>query len=224
MSRLLANNDAQQFAGRITMKFLAILRDSVREAIDSKVFFVMLTLSSVMILISFTLSFKPRPGEELFKFLVFPLNTDLTDLTPEKLKRIGSFQTQGGLHVYDLKGAEPLHGDPDGPGSDFLVTLVAKYTKLEEAEKIKHDPKEALDMLQERFGAFDELRVVDITKVQLAGPDNRFVPEKPDPKEVYFELFTHPTGATRRLWPHEPSILFGAFSMSFLKDIPLGLQ
>src|SRR5207245_1448993 len=39
------------------MKFLAIMRDSLREAIDSKVFFVMVGLSGVFILLAFTLSF-----------------------------------------------------------------------------------------------------------------------------------------------------------------------
>src|SRR5947208_8230965 len=101
------------------MKFLAIMRDSLREAIDSKVFFVMVGLSGVFILLAFTLSFKPQPGEQLFKVLVYPLNSDFTDLTPEKLQRIGTMQAQGTLHLYEVKGAEPLHAAPDGPGSDF---------------------------------------------------------------------------------------------------------
>jgi ABC-type transport system involved in multi-copper enzyme maturation permease subunit len=206
------------------MKFLAIMRDSLREAIDSKIFFVMVGLSGMFILLAFTLSFKPQPGEQLFKVLVFPLNADFTDLTPEKLQRLGTMQGQGTLHLYEVKGAEPLGGAPDGPASDFVVTLVARFTKPEEADKVRRSPQETLDLLKDRFGAFDELRVVEVTRVDLAGQNNHFLPEAPNSKDVFFEVQTHPTPVTRLLWPHEPSFLFGAFPISALKEVPLGLQ
>jgi len=206
------------------MKFLAILKDSVREAVDSKVFFVMLGLSTLMIFLAASLSFKPQPAKDLFDVLAFPLNSDWTDMTPEKWQKLGKMQDQGKLHVYQVRGVEPLNGAKDAPGSDFSVIVGVRFAKEEEADKVKRSPEGTVDLLKSRFGAFDELRVVEVTKVQLASSDNRNLPEKPDPKEVYFELETHPTSVTLRLWPHEPSIFFGAFSLSGLKTVPLGLQ
>ena len=206
------------------MKFLAIMKDSVREAIDSKVFFVMVGLSSVMILLACTLSFKPQPAEPLFKFSVLPLNTDLSDLSIEKLQRLGSTQKQAGLHLYDVKGVDALNGALNDPEGDFLVTVVARFAETQDAENVRKDPQETLDLLKNRFGAFDEMRVVQVTKAQVAPLNNHYLPETPNPKEIYFELQTHPTSATRRLWPHEPSVLFGAFSLSALKNVPLGVQ
>src|SRR5439155_6892469 len=136
------------------MKFLAIMKDSVREAIDSKVFFVMVALSSVMILLACTLSFKPRPAEQIFKFWALPLNTDLTDLSLEKLERIGTVQKQAGLHFYDVKGVDALNGGSDDPAGDYLVTVVARFAETEDAEKVRRAPQETLDFLKNRFGAF----------------------------------------------------------------------
>jgi ABC-type transport system involved in multi-copper enzyme maturation permease subunit len=41
---------------------------------------------------------------------------------------------------------------------------------------------------------------------------------------VYFEADVRPTPVARRLWPHEPSLLFGAVPLSFLQELPLGMQ
>jgi ABC-type transport system involved in multi-copper enzyme maturation permease subunit len=206
------------------MKFFAILKDSVREAVDSKVLYVMMALSGVMIFLAFSLSFKPQPGQEFFTFLVFPLNSDLTNLSPERLQGFGHLRAQTTLQVYQLKGYEPLQGAPDGPGSDFTITIQAKYAKAEDAQKVKDSPQETFDYLRSRFGSFDELHVVEVTQAGFASSNNPHLPDKPDPKDLYFELQTRPTPATVRLWPHEPSVLFGAFSLSALKNVALGLQ
>src|SRR5439155_22902397 len=131
---------------------------------------------------------------------------------------------QACLHLYDLKGVDALNGSLNDPDGDYLVTVVIRYAEAPEAEKVRKDPQETLDLLKNRFGAFDEMRVVQVTKAQVAPLNNHYLPETPNPKEIYFELQTHPTSATRRLWPHEPSVLFGAFSLSALKNVPLGGQ
>ena len=45
------------------MKFLAILKDSLREALDSKVLYALLILSALVIVGVASISFKPRPAE-----------------------------------------------------------------------------------------------------------------------------------------------------------------
>src|SRR5262245_52657988 len=52
------------------MKFWAILRDSVREAVDNKVLYVMLGLACLVILVVGTMSFEPKPPEAMMKTLV----------------------------------------------------------------------------------------------------------------------------------------------------------
>jgi ABC-type transport system involved in multi-copper enzyme maturation permease subunit len=52
------------------MKYLAILKDSLRETIDSKVFLVVLVISGLFIAIMATLTLKPNPPEEGFEKLV----------------------------------------------------------------------------------------------------------------------------------------------------------
>ena len=52
------------------MKFLAILKDSFREAIDSKVLYVMVGISLVVILLVGSISYKPMPAEQAFPAIV----------------------------------------------------------------------------------------------------------------------------------------------------------
>lgn len=49
------------------MKFLAILRDSLRETIDSKVFLVVAVISALPLLVMATLSLQPKPADEGFR-------------------------------------------------------------------------------------------------------------------------------------------------------------
>src|SRR5262245_13382352 len=90
-----------------SVKFLAILRDSFREAVDSKVFSVMLALSGVLMVVVASMSFEPRPVTELQQRLEDSLNRDLQRLgaaAPRNLK---------------IVGAEPLPGTADRPDSPF---------------------------------------------------------------------------------------------------------
>ncbi len=46
------------------MKFLALMKDSLREAIDAKVFYVTVAMSFLLILIVGSVSFRPLTAEE----------------------------------------------------------------------------------------------------------------------------------------------------------------
>ncbi len=52
------------------MSFLAILKDSFREAVDSKVFYAMIGLSLLLILLVGCVSFKPLPAEDALPSIV----------------------------------------------------------------------------------------------------------------------------------------------------------
>jgi hypothetical protein len=46
------------------MKFLAILRDSLREALDAKVIYFLLGLSGLLVFLAFSLTFRPQPARK----------------------------------------------------------------------------------------------------------------------------------------------------------------
>src|SRR5437588_5720828 len=52
------------------MKYLAILKDSLREAIDTKVFYAMLVLSLILIVVVGSIGFRPSEAEEALEAIV----------------------------------------------------------------------------------------------------------------------------------------------------------
>jgi ABC-type transport system involved in multi-copper enzyme maturation permease subunit len=204
------------------MKFLAVFKDSLREAIDSKVFYVMVGLSSLLILLALTLSFEPQPALEFMKFMVLPLNADMSSLGPKAFEQMGG-RTFAGSNSYDVKSAKPKEGFSEGPGSDYVVTIVARFAKDEEYQKARQDSGEIEERIKQRFGAFDEMKAVDVRSVRLADAEPSETAAG-NSKQLFFEVDTGPTKVTRRLWPHQPSLFFGSVPMPFLKEVPLGLQ
>ncbi len=204
------------------MKFLTILKDSLREAIDTKVFYVMVGLSILVTLLTATLSFKPRSGEGVMKLSAAGLVlSDTADLSQERIRR---FMLDPGFRIYEVIAAVPARGAPEGPESPYDLTLVAHGKSEADAEKLRTDPSEVVERIKQRLGRLDEWRLVEVKDVRPAAKDNSFLPKEPAPTDVFFEVAVQPTAAARRLWPHEPSLFFGALPMAFLGDAPLGLQ
>src|SRR5262245_44165415 len=153
------------------MKYLAILRDSVREAVDAKVLYVMVALSGVLILLCLAVSFKPRPVHDLESSLEVLLNVPLEEQLKEFKSTVqqqgkapeprqqpgfnlfkGLFKTTPSVNYY-VKAAEPLNGAPDRPGSDFVFTVLARYSRAADADKARQDPGPEEDVIKERFAA-----------------------------------------------------------------------
>ncbi len=207
------------------MKFLAILKDSFREAIDAKVFYVMVGLSLLLTLVAFTLTFTPTAsGERLMQFAAAPLNLDAEDLAemnrnPEEFTRRVTDQVGEGKRrvAYALVSTHPAAGAPDAPGSPFQVVVSATYLFPKDAEKIKEDPAEAIDHIRQRFGAYDNLKIVEAAEVRrvdrpagVQAPAAPLLPFLGQPQTFYFEVTTRPTAATPRFWWHNLSLFFGA--------------
>jgi ABC-type transport system involved in multi-copper enzyme maturation permease subunit len=209
------------------MKYLAILKDCFREAVDTKVFYVMVGLSLLVTLVAATLSFKPRSPEKIMQFMALPLFGELNDLNPERIMHMVHDPT---LKAYKVVGAAPLDNRPEGPDSPYSVTILAHCQSDAEAAKLRQFPSQVQELIKQRFGTIPEpdsgekFQMVEVTDVRLALPGNRFVPEKTEAHDVYFEIQTRPTSVTRRLWPHEPSLFFGALPLTFLGELPLGVQ
>jgi ABC-type transport system involved in multi-copper enzyme maturation permease subunit len=208
------------------MKFLAILKDSLRETIDSWVFYIMLGLSALLILFTFTLKFTPQEAaqEVMTNYAVPPLYVeDLGSLRPEEqllLRMIRGRKEE----PYSVLGVDPLEGGAlNDPSSSFHVVLRARLPSAAEAGKVRTQPGPTLDLIRKRFGTLEGMQVFEASEVQLASADARYLPAKPEPEEVFFELRARPTEVTRRIWPHDVALFLGAWSMD-LKGIPLGLE
>jgi ABC-type transport system involved in multi-copper enzyme maturation permease subunit len=92
------------------MKFLAILRDSVREAMDGKIITALLIGSVIVILAALSISFRAEAGDEGLKSI---------------LKRLpgNAIGTEGGIK-YSLEDFEQLQPNKPAWQSDYRYTLV----------------------------------------------------------------------------------------------------
>lgn len=95
-------------------QFLAILKDSFREAMDAKVIWVLLGLSILVCLITFSLSFTPEPPEKAFEQIV----QRFTVVFPERGK--------GKLPVLLLKATTYTASDVKTTADGFTLRLTAK--------------------------------------------------------------------------------------------------
>jgi hypothetical protein len=235
------------------MKYLAILRDSVREAIDAKVLYVMLAISGAIIAVCLMISFKPRPAADLNQTLEILLNVPLAEQAPEMRKMVaqaqlgqrapdaGQRQQRNGFGLfgdlfktppsvtYAVRSVEPLGGAPDQPSSPFVFTVRARFAKKAEADKAGLDPAALEQTIRERFAALGpNQRFLDVTEVRPADPDNKLVQQaNPADPDLFFEVQTRPNHSTRAVWPSDPYFL--VWQASFIQTpqgdaFPLGMQ
>ncbi len=88
------------------MKYLAILKDSLRETIDSKVFIVVLAISALLIGIMATLSLTPNPAGEGLPKLIEKLPDGAQEMDVPVLGRIKATPSFTHYTLEDLKGPE----------------------------------------------------------------------------------------------------------------------
>jgi hypothetical protein len=136
------------------MKFLAILRDSVREAFDSKVLYALVILSGLVVLGVASISFKPRSAEKGLQDIVarFPgaqpsfaapqaLQYEVEDFKQLNDNRPWEGQYRFNLVVHEL----PVKG-PDGkeqPSEGIFKAMVWLSTLQLEEEKLSPEDREA---------------------------------------------------------------------------------
>jgi ABC-type transport system involved in multi-copper enzyme maturation permease subunit len=203
------------------MKFLAILKDSLREALDAKVFYVMIGLSLLVILVAATITFTPTAGGEAVmkgaaaSLLVDKLS-DLEDFTNPQ-QALQAFLNKP-RNVYEVLKVEPKDGAADAPTSPFLV-LLGVHLLADDGAGAK-DPSAVEAHIRERFGRLETWHLADVEDVRPAkGPDG----EEPGPQQLYYLVTARPADAALRLWPHKFSLFFGAVPFG-QQGMPLGLE
>lgn len=102
------------------MTFLAILKDSWRETLDSKVLYFMLALSLLVIVGVASISFQPKPAEKGLEAIL--------DRFPGNRLRLGAFVNQSGPLRYELHDFQQLNNAKPWDGAyrfDLVVREVA---------------------------------------------------------------------------------------------------
>ncbi len=210
------------------MRYLAILKDSWRESLDNKVIYVTLGMSCLAIVLVATLSFQPLSAEQTMRELVSgKLEGLFLLMRPEKLK-LRDMQGAGFLAVanrdFSYRGVEAVRGPMDSPESDYRLTVSRTFSSAEEAAKVRTDPAAALQALRQQFATVEELSLLRIAEVRLAPPDNAVVKRaQARAEELFFEVHTIATPATRRMWLFQPSLFFGAVPIGTGNGAPFGV-
>jgi ABC-type transport system involved in multi-copper enzyme maturation permease subunit len=114
---------------------------------------------------------------------------------------------------YQLQEMRVLEGSPDSPDSRYALTIALRDVGKEEAAAIRQDPKPALEQLKTFFALLEKLNLLKISRSELV-PGNQDSP-------ILFEVHTEPTKATRRAWPNQLSLFFGAVPLREF-HLPLG--
>jgi ABC-type transport system involved in multi-copper enzyme maturation permease subunit len=185
------------------MKYIAILKDSLRESIDTWVFPVMLGLSALVILLMGSVSFRPVSVEEDLHNMVGAINWWL-DFPRRQGQPMPTF---GYDNFQQLNpSVEPWNGD-----YHFQFTVELPQEALDRKGGRPRDlenPKQIERMLQEHFSYLGDLEV-------------KVAPSE-DPKDLRFDVTSKGTKIkTVRGWKHELSLFFGALPLSFWNQ-PLG--
>ncbi len=170
------------------MKYLAILKDSLLEALDTKVFYALVGLSGLVLLVVASVSYHPVTVEDEVTGFVGQLSWFL-DLhrnknadAPPTIAVADFQQTNAGASLWE---------------ADYRFTLVMHL-----AEGAKGDPAAQLaavpalrQALRQRFPYLNDVQVKALPA--------------PEPGERRFEVTTRGTKVTRgEDWPHEPTLFF----------------
>jgi ABC-type transport system involved in multi-copper enzyme maturation permease subunit len=193
------------------MKYVAILKDSLREALDSKVLVVLLIISTFVTAGVATLSFKALSAEKTFAMFfsngfepaLIPLV--LNSHKPEKMLDADMFQG-GGPKIkmprgfYTLKDVKVVHGKDDEPESDYeLLVFQGNWRHGDPQPANLAEPEAPIEALREIFQDAEDLGFI---KVEVAYADNQ---EEKAPKR--FHVIVKGTTRTHRIWATEVQIV-----------------
>jgi ABC-type transport system involved in multi-copper enzyme maturation permease subunit len=203
------------------MKFLAVLKDSLREAVDTKVFYVMIGLSLLVALFTGTMTFTPKPAaKEFMTQATASLVIDsLDDLNPEDPQEVFRRIMEKNKGLYEVVEVGAMDDEPEGPDARYRVVLRMMPLPQKGAAL---SPEQTLEHIRSRFGAFDGLRLLTVTDVKPI-PKPEGVSQR-SPQEAYYEVDTTPAAATRRLWPHTWGLFLGNWKPAGDQAAPLGIQ
>jgi ABC-type transport system involved in multi-copper enzyme maturation permease subunit len=200
------------------MKYLAILKDSFREAIDTKVFYVMGGFSLLLAIVIASISFRPLPAEEAFGDIVGQFNVVYAGHGDSLLVR--PFRAH-----YQVKDLQPLTPAVPPEQSGYRFELTAQEQAVREAavywdsdgdessygRNAKNLPDKTLEeFLQSQFAIHGSVHVKQVSRIKTS-----------EPGDIAFAIETHGTTGVRG-WLHEPVLFFGTVPLRGLR-VGLGM-
>lgn len=184
------------------MKYFSILKDSFREAIDTKVFYATLGISCLVVLLIGSVTFRPLPVEEQ----VSRATRFLTGLI--------SFSPQAKGTRYHIENFEattatkyPWQGDYR---FDYVIRLPAAGSSEDDKQlRSVMIPGMLKNQFEQQFPWIDKITVVSVADTGNHG-------------EVRSRVELHGTKVKdRRDWPHQPALLFGLLPLDVFPTFTL---
>ena len=206
------------------MKFFAILKDSLRETLDVKLFYVMVGLSVLFVLFVASISYKPDPMETVIKPITGLTGFVLTgDLKGHKETRAVVVRPEASDFTQLDPAREPWESD-----HRFKLTLTffteKKQRNIFEDDGQENEPPAEGEKGKQAIAAAKDIltpaHVQDKLKQMLAFVNDVEVGPAAavDANKVSYEVTTHGTKfKSRKEWFHKPSLFFG------LLDVPIPL-
>ncbi|HWG45170.1 MAG TPA: ABC transporter permease [Gemmataceae bacterium] len=184
------------------MKFLAILRDSLRETLDVKLFYVMVGLSLLVVLLAASVTYKPVPMKQRIEFENKMVNMMIRGQLQSR-PETAPFD----FHI-DIEDFEQLGDHPEPWLADYRFFYVITVSAPAQdglpndqlLQSVRDEVKNAIKpekLEQDLHRIFTEVKV-------------REAPSK-DPGQIRLEVTTSngTTVKTRQEWTHEPRLFFG---------------
>jgi ABC-type transport system involved in multi-copper enzyme maturation permease subunit len=175
------------------MKYFAILKDSLREALDSKVLYVTIGLSALLILFLASISFRPVTMQEEVDHLAGMLNF---------LFRMQAHNANLSFEVQDFRqvnsATEPWHGDYQ---FKFVLVFPDQLTAGLMGPQLRPQMRE---IMREHFWWLDHFEVRDESSS--------------DQRKVQVAVSSRGTKVPdQNSWTHEPSLFFGALPLPWFR-------
>ena len=213
------------------MRYIAILKDSLREAWDSWVLLGLLVLSTLVILGVASLSFKPLTAQRTMHY--FFNNTMFETLNKRKIeKQRFAFRE---MRQFNLQDVKQVSGDTDSPLGEYALTVAAHgndfgprrfqgnmgHPEPIEAKvdggKPVFDQKAEIANLRAVFEDAVDLGFIKVESIEPLG-------NEAEKQEMRRYLITvKGTAQTHRIWATQLGLLFGAFQLEFI-SAPLGFM
>jgi ABC-type transport system involved in multi-copper enzyme maturation permease subunit len=215
------------------MKYIAILKDSLREAIDLKVFYAMLALSLILIVLVGSIGFRSVEGEEALPAML--KNGQFASVSPERGKSPSLFAKRRLAADCRISNIKQLTDATAPSARDYAFTLtIDEYTPfaLDDAVDFwsKPTPPDAHpgmefqsrqnlsaklvsnqlveEFIKEQFATTADLTVDKVTMQVVQEPSNEPGKGLAKPGKYTFEIQTRGRAGTKA-WPSDVSLFFG---------------